>query len=44
MLFEHKIFTGVAGTHTMRLLPSLAMTIKEADIFLVALKKVLSKV
>ena len=44
MLFEHKIFTGVAGTHTMRLLPSLAMTTKEADVFLEALKQVLAKV
>jgi acetylornithine aminotransferase len=43
ILFEHKIFTGVAGSHTMRLLPSLAITRKEADTFLDALKSVLSK-
>ena len=44
LLFDQKIFTGVAGKHTMRLLPSLALTTKEADIFLDALKKVLAKV
>ncbi len=43
ILFEHKIFTGVAGANTMRLLPSLAITQKEADAFLVALKAVLQK-
>ncbi len=36
LLFEHKIFTGVAGANTLRLLPSLALTKKEADIFLKA--------
>jgi acetylornithine aminotransferase len=41
LLFDHKIFTGVAGKNTMRLLPSLAMTTTEADIFLAALDKVL---
>ncbi|MFN3849099.1 MAG: aspartate aminotransferase family protein [Spirosomataceae bacterium] len=41
LLFDHKIFTGVAGKNTMRLLPSLAMTTTEADIFLEALDKVL---
>lgn len=43
LLFDHKIFTGVAGKHTIRLLPSLAVTTKEADIFLEALHKVLAK-
>ena len=43
LLFDHKIFTGVAGKHTIRLLPSLAVTTKEADIFLDALQKVLTK-
>ncbi|TAE95348.1 MAG: aspartate aminotransferase family protein, partial [Runella slithyformis] len=38
-LFEHKIFTGVAGKNTIRLLPSLALTTAEADIFLEALAK-----
>lgn len=39
LLFEHKIFTGVAGKNTIRLLPSLALTTAEADIFLEALAK-----
>ncbi|TLV00621.1 aspartate aminotransferase family protein [Dyadobacter luticola] len=39
LLFEHKIFTGVAGSNTIRLLPSLALSKKEADIFLEALRK-----
>jgi acetylornithine/N-succinyldiaminopimelate aminotransferase len=41
LLFDHKIFTGVAGSNTIRLLPSLAVSTKEADIFLEALQKVL---
>lgn len=40
LLFEHHVFTGVAGKHTLRLLPSLALTKADADIFLEALKKV----
>lgn len=38
LLFEHKLFTGVAGNNTIRLLPSLAVTTKEADRFLEALQ------
>ena len=37
LLFEHKIFTGVAGSNTIRMLPSLALRKEEADIFLEAL-------
>lgn len=39
LLFEHRIFTGVAGKHTLRLLPSLALGVAEADMFLEALAK-----
>jgi acetylornithine/N-succinyldiaminopimelate aminotransferase len=39
LLFEHKIFTGVAGSSTIRLLPSLAVGKEEADAFLEALRK-----
>ncbi|MBP8156497.1 MAG: aminotransferase class III-fold pyridoxal phosphate-dependent enzyme, partial [Leadbetterella sp.] len=39
MLFEDHIFTGAAGSNTIRLLPSLAITKAEADRFLDALKK-----
>ena len=37
LLFEHKQFTGVAGKNTIRLLPSLAIGVDEADQFLEAL-------
>ncbi len=37
LLFRHKQFTGVAGKNTIRLLPSLAIGIDEADLFLEAL-------
>jgi acetylornithine aminotransferase len=39
LLFDHKQFTGVAGKHTIRLLPSLALGTDEADLFLEALRK-----
>lgn len=42
LLHEHHLFTGVAGKHTLRLLPSLALKKEEADIFLEALKQVLN--
>ncbi|GAB2766472.1 aminotransferase class III-fold pyridoxal phosphate-dependent enzyme [Rhabdobacter roseus] len=38
LLFEHKLFTGVAGANTIRLLPSLALGQAEADAFLEALQ------
>lgn len=43
LLFEHKLFTGVAGKHTIRLLPSLALGVDEADQFLEALSIVLNR-
>lgn len=39
LLFKHHIFTGEAKPNTIRLLPSLAMTTGEADLFLNALKE-----
>lgn len=39
LLFKHSIFTGEAKPNTIRLLPSLAMTKEEADLFLTALKE-----
>lgn len=39
LLFKHKLFTGVAGANTIRLLPSLAVGKEEADLFLEALNK-----
>jgi acetylornithine aminotransferase len=37
LLFEHKQFTGVSGKNVIRLLPSLAIGVDEADQFLEAL-------
>lgn len=42
LLLKHHIFTGEAKPNTVRLLPSLAMTRQEADMFLEALNKELA--
>jgi len=42
LLMKHHIFTGEAKPNTIRLLPSLAVTRQEADLFLEALKKELA--
>ncbi|MDR3309699.1 MAG: aminotransferase class III-fold pyridoxal phosphate-dependent enzyme [Tannerella sp.] len=42
LLFEQKVFTGVAGAHTIRLLPPLCLTRAEADEFLCRFKQVKS--
>ncbi|MGV3559463.1 aspartate aminotransferase family protein [Larkinella arboricola] len=39
LLFEHRMFTGVAGKNTIRLLPSLALGREEINMFLEALSK-----
>ena len=41
LLFEEKVFTGVAGTNTIRLLPPLSLSKSEADIFLSKFRKTL---
>lgn len=38
LLFDEKIFTGVTGTHVIRLLPPLCLTMEQADFFLDKLK------
>lgn len=43
LLFDHKIFTGATGTHVIRLLPPLSLTMKQADLFLNELIKVLAE-
>ncbi len=43
LLKQHKIFTGVAGTNMIRLLPPLSLTKKQADVFLSAFKKVVAE-
>ena len=41
LLFEQKVFTGVSGTNVIRLLPSLCLSMEEADDFLNRLRHVL---
>ena len=41
LLFTHKIFTGASGARTIRLLPSLALTTRQADEFLESLSEAL---
>ena len=42
LLFEEKVFTGVAGTNTIRLLPPLCLSMDEAKEFIVRFRKVLN--
>lgn len=42
LLFDHHIFTGGAGERTVRLLPALNISKDQADLFINALKKVIS--
>ena len=42
LLRDHHIFTGAAGDTTIRLLPALTITNREAEIFLASLKRVLN--
>lgn len=39
LLFEHHIFTGGAGTHVVRLLPALGLSIEQAEHFIKSLKE-----
>lgn len=41
LLFEQKVFTGVAGTNTIRLLPPLCLSMEEAVEFISRFRKVL---
>lgn len=41
LLFDHKVFTGVAGTNVIRLLPPLCLSMQEAAEFVERFKKVL---
>ena len=41
LLFEEKVFTGVAGTNTIRLLPPLCLTKEEAAEFITRFRRVL---
>ena len=41
LLFEEKVFTGVAGANTIRLLPPLCLSMEEAEVFLNKFRHVL---
>jgi len=43
LLFEEKIFTGVSGANTIRILPPLTLTKSQVDHFADALVRVLNK-
>ena len=43
LLFEEKVFTGVAGANIIRLLPPLCLTMAEAEEFITRFRKVLQK-
>ena len=43
LLFDEKIFTGVSGTNTIRILPPLTLTKNQVDLFVDSLVKVLNK-
>jgi acetylornithine aminotransferase len=41
LVYEHHIFTGGAGTHTIRLLPPLCVSDEEIDQFLAIFKSLI---
>ena len=43
LLFDQHVFTGCAGTHVLRLLPPLCLSMAEAEEFLEKFKKVLGE-
>jgi acetylornithine aminotransferase len=43
LLHQYKIFTGEAKPNVIRLLPSLALTIEDAEIFIASLKKAIAQ-
>ena len=42
LVYNEHVFTGVSGTHVLRLLPPLTLTKADADIFIAKLKKVMT--
>jgi len=44
LLFEKKIFTGVSGTNTIRLLPPLCLSKSDADFFLTSFKDIIQTI
>lgn len=43
LIADERVFTGASGTHVLRLLPPLCLTLTEADEFLTRLRRALSK-
>ena len=41
LLFDERVFTGVSGTNTIRLLPPLTLTMEQAELFIDKFKKTL---
>jgi acetylornithine aminotransferase len=41
LLYEHHIFTGASGKHTIRLLPSLALQKEDVEVFLESFGKII---
>lgn len=41
LLFEERVFTGVSGTNTIRLLPPLTLTMEQAELFIDKFRKTL---
>ena len=41
LLFDERVFTGVSGTNTIRLLPPLTLTMEQAELFVDKFKKTL---
>ena len=44
LLYDHRVFTGVSGTHVLRILPPLTITQSDADWLVNALQSVLQQV
>ena len=44
LLHQYKIFTGEAKPNVIRLLPSLALTMEDAEIFIASLKKAIAQI
>jgi acetylornithine/N-succinyldiaminopimelate aminotransferase len=41
LLFDQKVFTGVSGSHTIRLLPPLCLSLEQAELFIGRLRNAL---
>lgn len=44
LLYDFRVFTGISGTHVLRILPALNVTKTEVDLLITALQEILCKV